>query len=419
MANFTAQVFQNTFLPAGAGVVNAILRITSDGKGAGINQQKVVGLIIDRSGSMSENGKMRAARQALEAAITALPESPNCFFFVIAGHDIGDVLVPLQESNSASKASAIAKVKGISAGGGTDFGKWLSAAARQFRSIASGAINQAILLTDGHRSGNDGEYARALDECAGLCQIDCRGVGADFVPEELRKIQSKLGGTIDMIKQPQDMASDFEGIIQKVGGLASSNVQIQVWTPVGASTKLVKQVSPSILDITDKSQDGPNPQTQCWPTGAWGEESRDYHIIVELAPGAVGQKKLAGRVNVIHTEGGNQQSVTQAQLLAEWTDDEARSAVINKEVANYTGQAELAAAIQEGLAAQRLGDETTATEKLTRAVQLAEETGNEGTLKLLAKVVEQDSDGTVRLKGNKEDLVELDTRSTRTQRIGG
>jgi hypothetical protein len=89
-------------------------------------------------------------------------------------------------------------------------------------------------------------------------------------------------------------------------------------------------------------------------------------------------------------------------------------------VANYTGQAELATAIQEGLAAQATGDEATATEKLTRAVKLAQETGNEGTMKLLSKVVTQETDGTVRLKkAAREDLVELDTRSTRTQRIGG
>lgn len=419
MANFTSQVFQNQFLPAGAQQVNAVVRITSDGKGAGTSQQKVVGLIVDRSGSMDENGKIRAAREALEAAIKALPESPNCFFFVIAGHDYGEVVVPLQESNAENKRTAIAKIKSIIANNGTDFGKWLSAAAAEFKKMP-GAIRQAILLTDGKRTGSDEEFIRALNACESVFQIDSRGVGKDFIPEELRKIQDKLGGTIDMIKQPQDMAKDFEAIIAKVGGLASSDVSIQIWVPAGAKVKLVKQVSPSILDITDKAQAGTNAQTQSWLTGAWGEESRDYHIIVEVVAGAVGQKKLAGRVTVTHKEGGVEQKVTEAQLIGEWTDDEAKSAVINKEVANYTGQAELATAIQEGLAAQANGDEATATEKLTRAVKLAQETGNEGTMKLLSKVVTQETDGTVRLnKASKEELVELDTRSTRTQRIGG
>ena len=61
---------------------------------------------------------------------------------------------------------------------------------------------------------------------------------------------------------------------------------------------------------------------------------------------------------------------------------------INGSVAHYTGQAELAQAIQDGLEARKRGDEDTATAKLGRAVALAEQSGNEGTAKLLAKVVD-------------------------------
>ena len=48
-------------------------------------------------------------------------------------------------------------------------------------------------------------------------------------------------------------------------------------------------------------------------------------------------------------------------------------------VAHYTGQAELAEAIQEGLEARKQGDEDTATAKLGRAVALAHAAGNEDT----------------------------------------
>ena len=110
----------------------------------------------------------------------------------------------------------------------------------------------------------------------------------------------------------------------------------------------------------------------------------------------------------------------QGKVLAEWTEDEALSTKINPRVAHYTGQAELASAIQDGLEARKRDDEETATAKLGRAVALAHQSGNEDTAKLLAKVVDviDVETGTVRLKKQVEgaDEMALDTRSTKTVR---
>jgi hypothetical protein len=93
---------------------------------------------------------------------------------------------------------------------------------------------------------------------------------------------------------------------------------------------------------------------------------------------------------------------------------------INSNVAHYTGQAELAQVIQDGLEARKQGDEELATAKLGRAVKLAQDSGNDDTAKLLAKVVDvvDAATGTVRLKRKVDDADEmaLDTRSTKTVR---
>ena len=83
-----------------------------------------------------------------------------------------------------------------------------------------------------------------------------------------------------------------------------------------------------------------------------------------------------------------------------WSNDDTLTTRINPAVAHYTGQAELAEAIQDGLAAKAAGDDATATAKLGRAVQLAAETGNDEATTRLRKVVDiEDADtGTVRLK---------------------
>jgi hypothetical protein len=125
---------------------------------------------------------------------------------------------------------------------------------------------------------------------------------------------------------------------------------------------------------------------------------------------------LAARVSVVadgHVE-------AQGLVRAVWTTDEARSAQLSQHVAHYTGQAELAQAIQEGLEARKRGDRDTATARLGRAAALAHQSGNAETARLLAGVVDvvDAASGTVRLKRRVDDADEmaLDTRSTKTVR---
>ena len=125
----------------------------------------------------------------------------------------------------------------------------------------------------------------------------------------------------------------------------------------------------------------------------------------------------AARVSLVSGD----QVLSQSLVLANWTDDTALSTKINPRVAHYTGQAELAAAIQDGLNARDAGDVETATSKLGRAVQLAEESGHTDTAKLLAKVVDviDASSGTVRLKQKVAgvDAELANVRSVKTVRV--
>ena len=171
-------------------------------------------------------------------------------------------------------------------------------------------------------------------------------------------------------------------------------------------------------DLTNQGQPV-NPLTADFPTGAWGDEERDYHVSVRLPAKAVGQEQLAARVQLVVAD----QPRTQGMVKAVWSNDDNLTAQINNEVAHYTGQTELAAAIQEGLAAKAPGDERTATTKLGRAAQLAVRTGNAEATAKLRKVVDIDNaeTGTVRLKRgvDKADEMALDTAPTKPTRIRG
>ncbi|MDE3196040.1 MAG: hypothetical protein KGN84_06845, partial [Acidobacteriota bacterium] len=247
------------------------------------------------------------------------------------------------------------------------------------------------------------------------------GVGSDWKVDQLRNISGRLLGTTDIITRPDLIEADFKRILQTALSKEVTDVALRLWTPVGSRIHFCKQVSPDIADLTGRARQ-PRPQVFDYPTGAWGKaESRDYHFCVEVKPGNVGDEMLAGRASLIVTASGVENKITEARILAIWTDDESKSTRIDRRVAHYTGQAELAQSIQEGLDARARGDEDVATKLLGKAVRLAHGSGNEATTTLLRKVVDvvDEEEGTVRLKRQvaKEDAMALETRSTKTARL--
>jgi hypothetical protein len=212
------------------------------------------------------------------------------------------------------------------------------------------------------------------------------------------------------------MAADFERVMQQAMGRGVAEATLRVWAPQGAQVLFVRQVSPTVEDLSARRQEV-NALTGGYPTGSWGDESRDYHVAVRLPAKTVGQEQLASRVQLVVGE----TVAAQGLVKALWSNDDSLTARIDPAVAHYTGQAELAEAIQDGLAAKAAGDTDIATAKLGRAVQLAAETGNDDATTRLRKIVEIDDagTGTVRLKRDvsKLDEMALDTSSTKTTRV--
>ncbi len=378
----------------------------------------VEALIVDCSGSM-DGEKIVQTRQAVNKAIDLLHD--DTWFCVIAGSGAGKVLAPLAQATSESRRSAQQAVRHLAASGGTAMATWLRTALAEFRKMPDG-IHHALLLTDGKDEGErESTLEAALAECEGHFQCDARGVGTDWQPDQLRKISAKLLGTVDIIPSPNEIEADFRRVIESAMGKSISNVSLRLWTPVGAKVEFCRLVYPEQFDLTDRAVVDPkNPQVRDYPTGAWGEEKRDYHLAIRVAPGKVGQRMCAGRASLVVNERGQESKVTESMILAVWTDDESQSALIHPAVAHYTGQVELASAIQQGLKARERGDEAQATKLLGRAVQIAA-TSNPDTMKLLRKVVEIEDErqGTVKLRRDvkKEDEFALDTRSTKTARV--
>ena len=400
MATFTAEVFQNEYLPEGATEVNAVVTVTSSGTGGVVASgpaSVAEMIIIDSSGSMDMPGtKMVAARRAAQAAIDEIVD--GALFAVLAGNTGAQVVYPrepgLVPMDARTRAEAKQWIDTIRPGGATTLGAWLDVARSMF--LTSGARQcHAVLLTDGKQEGEPpAALDQALSAADGVFQCDCRGIGEGWVVEQLRRISTALLGTVDIVADPANLAADFGEIMRNSMARGVADVRLRVWAPEGSQVRFVR------------------PQT------ARKMERMILLLLAVAVPIApVGSERLAARVELVVDD----QVQAKGLVRAVWSENTDLTTRINPSVAHYTGQAELASAIQDGLAARRDGDERTATLKLGRAAQLAHESGNDATIRLLQKVVDIDDPdaGTVRLKRQvaAADEMALDTRSTKTIRV--
>ena len=142
---------------------------------------------------------------------------------------------------------------------------------------------------------------------------------------------SALLGTVDIVAGPEDWRPTSAPMMR--GAMAKpAATSVCVWTPRGATVRFVKQVAPTIEDLTDRGV-RLDERTVDFPTGAWGREAGlpRRHRRAARRPG---DEMLAGRVSLVVDGEARRPSLVRAV----WTDDVAMSTRINPQVAHYTGR---------------------------------------------------------------------------------
>jgi hypothetical protein len=414
---FRIEGYFNPYLAAGQSRLDTVLTVTSDTAAAAATPagKQVVGFVMDVSGSMSGD-KLAQAKLAARRGIELLGES--IWFFVVVFSGSATVLVPACQATTENKAAAHRAVQGLNATGSTAMSRGLELALREVQRSGA-AIASVYFQTDGDNGQDDSpRVPQVIEQCKGVFQCDCRGIGTDWKPSELKAISSALLGTADAVTDPAGLEEDFRAFLSRSLSKGISGATLRLWSPKVVKLVTFKQMSPEIVDqfplarrIDDKTLD--------IPLGAWGSETRDYQLAFDLPAGAIGDEILACRASVMFDGPEGPTKVACDPVAVKWSADDLLTTRISKEVAHYTGQSELASSIQEGLEARAQGDEDRATRLLGRAAQLAESTGNEEVTRRLKKVVDvvDAAAGTVRLrKADKAAEMELEMGGTRTVR---
>jgi hypothetical protein len=409
---FAAESHYTRHLPPGGDRVDAIISLTASDSEilSSTTQERVVGITVDKSGSMTSGAgpsgrmsRMEAVQEALERIIDRLEE--DTIFFIVAFDVEGHVIFAPAKATPENKRAAKAQVRRIESNNGTAMSTGLEMSLGFFERFPN-AIRQGLFLTDGkNESESPSMVRRVLERCAGVFDCDCWGLGTDWKVGEVQDVARALNGKASLLPGPSDVAVAFEGFAVKAQSKAIRDVRLRLWGPNGARFIQVRQMNPTIEDLANRGQQI-STLVRDFPTGAWSPgEMRDYHVTITVQPGAVGAELLACRPSIIYLDpDGIEQEIKapDARIIVEWSADDRLTSRINRTLANYTGQAEMATAIQQGLEAQEKGDLATATAHLGRAVKLAHETGNDDMTKRLQRVVDIDDpqSGTVRLKRN-------------------
>jgi hypothetical protein len=420
---FQIEAFQNRYLAPEQRRVDAILTVTAGGE-LSTPPQLAVGFILDKSGSM-QGDRIQAVIRAVNAAITLLDE--RAWFFLVGFDSTASILLRDGQATDEHRRAAAAALATLHAAGGTAMSTGLRAA-RAFFERYPDAIRHAIFLTDGkNESEASAQVALELTRCEGLFQCDCWGVGTDWKIGEVQEIARVLLGKAALIPDPKGVEAAFRASIEKARGKAFKDVRLRLWTPQTASLLQVKQVTPSLDDLTDRLRPA-GPQLHEVATGAWSPgESRDFHVVIEVKASAVGNEMLALRPSVAYEEptpsgwAPREDRSPQGRVIAQWCAEDGLTSRIDEQVAYYTGQSDLAESIRRGLEQQEAGNEVAATQLLGRAVRLAHATQNTEMTRRLARVVEvlDPAQGTVRLRrdARKAATMELQLESSTTRRL--
>jgi hypothetical protein len=423
--NYGIEAFQNRYLSDGQDRVDAILGVTADPSLATTTTARglLLGFIVDTSGSM-QGERIAAVKRAVSRAIGLLDESVS--FFVVTFQEQAQVRCAPQRATQDNKDTARDRLDLLRAGGGTAMSTGL-AEARSLFVRAPDAIHQAVFLTDGkNESERPAAVGAELQRCEGLFECDCWGVGTDWQVGEVQEIARALLGKASLIPDAAGIDGAFGAAVAKAQAKAIKDARLRIWTPMGAEVIFVKQVNPTIEDLTKRAT-SISPQVREYPTGAWGGgEARDFHVVIKVPTGQMGDEMLAARPSIVYQVAGpngwveQEDKPAEGRVFASWTGDETLSSRLDEHVAHYTGQDELASAIQEGLELRARGDEAAATRMLGRAVQLAHESDNAEMTARLARVVDvvEAASGTVRLRRDVAKAAEMDLQleSTTTRR---
>lgn len=207
-------------------------------------------LVIDRSGSMSEAGKLEYAKEAAKRIISGLG-SGDRIGIVVYSTEV-DLLYPIQFLKD--KQSATSVVDSLHPTDSTNLSGGLTAGIDQLKSLKrDGYINRVILLSDGLANvgiTDIGQLSRVASQAAenGI-HITTMGLGLNYDENLMMNLAQYGAGNYYFIESPNQLASIFEKEFGQILATVAKDTVIYLSLAPGVQLK-------EVYGYTNKLEDG-------------------------------------------------------------------------------------------------------------------------------------------------------------------
>jgi len=346
-------------------------------------------IVIDRSGSMAEKGKLEYAKAAAKEFINRL-DSEDRVSLVCYDDKIEILSEPVMVGNHRSEL--LKKVDLLEPRGATNLAGGMMEGAKQIQAfIDDKKINRVLLLSDG--LANEG--VTSLSEVAALAeslskkgvQVTTFGMGADFDEDMMTRIADASGGNYYFIESAAQTAGIFEKERYALSSVVGRKSSITLTLPEDVS----------LIDIYGYSyKKHGNLVTVDLPDFFSGQKrkivaslktSRPEGFQVELLKAAFG-----------YTEAGTQKEIASVQLIKAdvTTSGKDHEESANKDVVAEAGRAIANNQVNEAMKSYKSGDKDKANSLLGEAKKVLErsyQAAPSATLQDDMKDVDQATDG--------------------------
>ncbi|MDE2511536.1 MAG: VWA domain-containing protein [Elusimicrobia bacterium] len=186
--------------------------------------------VLDRSGSMADDGKIDQAKKALEYCVSRLGPDDR-FGIVDFATDWNSLEERLLPGDADNKARAKRYIEGLEAGGGTNIEAALEEGLKLL-ARSDGRVPMVFFLTDGVPTVGQTDVNALLAKVAGenrdvKARVFDFGVGSDVNTLLLDKLADGGRGARDYVAPGEDIEAKVSSLYQKVSRPALTDVKIE------------------------------------------------------------------------------------------------------------------------------------------------------------------------------------------------
>jgi len=197
-------------------------------------------LVIDRSGSMSDKGKIGAAQEAAKQIIAGLGGEDR--LAIVAYSTDVELLLPIQPLTDKDKAASV--VSALYPTDSTNLSGGLVSGIEQLESVKrEGYINRVILLSDGLANAgitDMGELGRIASRASekGI-HITTMGLGVDYDENLMMALAEHSAGNYYFIESPNQLAGIFRKEFGQIAATVAKDPVIRIGLAPGVSLEEV------------------------------------------------------------------------------------------------------------------------------------------------------------------------------------